>query len=308
MSDSTKKKVILYNPIAGNDEAKSKIQKMFSNTPNSEIVNICDISDYAEFVSSLGEDCDIIICGGDGTLNFFANATKNIEIANDIYYFPTGTGNDFARDIGLEHFAEPTLRINDYLKNLPSVTVDGRTELFLNNVGFGIDGYCCVVGDAMREKNRKDGTNKPIDYTMIAIKGLLFHFKPRNAKVWVDGKEYTYKKVWIAPTMNGRYYGGGMMATPLQDRLSPDGKVSIMLYHSVGKIRALMAFPSIFKGEHVKRTNMVTVLTGDSIRVEFDEPTPLQIDGEVIEGVTTYTVGSSELVKKASESKSESVV
>jgi diacylglycerol kinase family enzyme len=307
MSQDAKRKIVLYNPIAGNGESRGAVDALAEKI-GGEVADICAISDYGAFISSLGNDCEIIICGGDGTLNFFANAIKNIEIANDIYYFPTGTGNDFARDIGFEHFTEPTYRINDYIKNLPSVTVDGRTELFINNVGFGIDGYCCVVGDAMREENRKNGTNKSIDYTMIAIKGLLFHFKPRGARVTVDGKEYTYKNVWIAPTMNGRYYGGGMMATPAQDRLSPDGKVSLMLYHSVGKIRALMAFPSIFKGEHIKRTDMVTVLTGDSITVEFDRPTPLQIDGEVIEGVRRYSVQSSAMARKSGEARAESAV
>ena len=30
----------------------------------------------------------------------------------------------------------------------------------------------------------------------------------------VDGTERVFKKVWIAPTMFGRRYGGGMMPTP----------------------------------------------------------------------------------------------
>ncbi len=47
--------------------------------------------------------------------------------------------------------------------------------------------------------------------TAIAIKGLLFHYRPTNAVITVDGVTHTYKKVWLVPTMNGRYYGGGMM-------------------------------------------------------------------------------------------------
>ena len=35
---------------------------------------------------------------------------------------------------------------------------------------------------------------------------------------------------------------------------------------------------------------MVEVLTGRNIRVEFDRPTPLQIDGETIPNVTSYEV------------------
>lgn len=168
----------------------------------------------------------------------------------------------------------------------------GKKQLFLNNVGFGIDGYCCEVGDEQRAKRQKSGSQKPINYTAIAIKGLLFHFKPRNAIVTVDGKEYTYKKVWLAPTMNGKFYGGGMMPTPKQDRLGKDGTVSLMLFHSTGKLRTLMIFPSLFKGTHVKHKNKVAILTGKNITVKFDCPTPLQIDGETILNVTSYSVSA----------------
>jgi diacylglycerol kinase family enzyme len=118
---------------------------------------------------------------------------------------------------------------------------------------------------------------------------LLFHFKPRNAKVTVDGKEYFFKKAWLAPTMNGRYYGGGMMAAPNQDRLNKDHKVSLMVMYGKGKLKTLIAFPGIFKGEHIKK-NFVKVIEGNNIKVEFDKPCALQIDGETILDVTEYNV------------------
>lgn len=255
-------------------------------------VDMCQIRDYKAFFSEIDEYADIILCGGDGTLNRFANDTQDIEIQNQIFYFATGSGNDFARDLGHGKCANPDYCINHYLKDLPSVEVNGKKQLFLNNVGFGIDGYCCEVGDEQRAKRQKSGSQKPINYTAIAIKGLLFHFKPRNAIVTVDGKEYTYKKVWLAPTMNGKFYGGGMMPTPKQDRLGKDGTVSLMLFHSTGKLRTLMIFPSLFKGTHVKHKKRVAILTGKNITVKFDRPTPLQIDGETILNVTSYSVSA----------------
>ena len=97
--------------------------------------------------------------------------------------------------------------------------------------------------------------------------------------------------------MNGRFYGGGMMPTPGQNRLSPDGTVSTMVMFGAGKLRTLMVFPSIFKGEHIRHKEMVAILTGHTISVEFDRPTPIQIDGETILGVTGYSVtGACELV------------
>ena len=79
------------------------------------------------------------------------------------------------------------------------------------------------------------------------------------------------------------------MPTPAQDRLG-DGSVSLMLFHGTGKIKTLMIFPSIFKGEHIKKTKYVTVLEGKEITVKFDSPRAVQVDGETILGVSEYTV------------------
>ena len=163
------------------------------------------------------------------------------------------------------------------------MTVNGVTRRFLNGVGYGIDGYCCLEGDRLRETSKK-----PVNYTAIAIKGLLFHYGPTSATITVDGVKHTYDHVWLAPTMHGRCYGGGMIPTPQQDRLAEPRQLSVMAFRSRSKLKTLIVFPSIFKGEHVRRTDMVEVLTGREITVEFDRPTPLQIDGETVPNVTSY--------------------
>lgn len=274
------KAYVIYNPLAGNGNAPEDV-KLLQVYLDEEVVcyDMTCITNYAALLSDMEKDDYLVIVGGDGTLNRFANATEGLKLDREIRYFPTGTGNDFARDLGMEN--TPAV-ITHYLKNLPSVEVKGKTYRFINGVGFGIDGYCCQVGDALRKI-----PGKKVDYTVIAIKGLLLHFQPRNAKVTVDGKEFTYKKVWIAPTMHGNYYGGGMRPAPDQSRDS--GSLSVMLFHGAGRLRTLCAFPGIFKGVHVKHKNMVAVHTGREITVEFDRPTPLQIDGETIRDVTCYT-------------------
>ena len=204
-------------------------------------------------------------------------------ICNDIYYYPCGTGNDFARDIDVISASEP-IRINDYIKSLPTVTVNGKQSKFINGVGFGIDGYCCEIGDLLKSQSKNP------NYTAIAIKGLLFHFKPVNATVIVDGKTYNFKKVWIAPTMFGRYYGGGMMPTPKQNRNETDKKVSLMVFPGTGKFKTLAIFSTIFKGEHIKKEKNISIFEGKHITVTFDRPTSLQIDGETMLHISSYTV------------------
>ena len=276
------KRYVVYNPLAGYGSVEEKLTLLRSIYPeHTEFKNITDIDNYAEYFSCLSSDDEIVIVGGDGTINCFVNKTAELQFPCDILYYPTGTGNDFVRDITVSDTSKP-FSIKKYIENLPTVEVNGKKHFFINGVGYGIDGYCCEVGDALKAKS-----HKPVNYTSIAIKGLLFHYHPTNAVVTVDGVRYEYKKVWIAPTMNGKFYGGGMMPAPEQNRLDND-ELTLMLFHGSGKIKTLMVFPSLFKGEHVKHTEMVALHKGKEITVEFDSPAALQIDGETVLGVKSY--------------------
>lgn len=276
---------VLYNPLAGNGRGEESARRLSQLLPDDDLrfQAMTEIEDYASFLAGIPAEETLLLCGGDGTLNRFINDTDGLTVANPIFYFACGSGNDFLHDLEKAPDTAP-FEITDYLKNLPTVTVQGKTYRFLNGVGYGIDGYCCEVGDKLRATS-----DKPVNYAGIAIKGLLFYYKPTNATVTVDGVAHTYRKVWLAPTMHGRFYGGGMMPTPAQDRLDPEGKLSVLVWHGSGKIPTLAAFPSIFKGEHVKKAKMCEVLTGKEITVAFDAPVALQIDGETILGVTEYT-------------------
>ena len=278
------KTYVIYNKKSNNGMGSESLQplKEIKKKKKPVFISAFDII-YADFFRGLEPDDEVCICGGDGTLHYLINHVDCDSIRNTVYYYPTGSGNDFWTDIGKKPGDAPE-KINQYLTHLPSVTVRGKTVKFLNNVGFGIDGYCCEEGDRLCEQS-----DKPINYTSIAIKGMLFYFKPADATVTVDGKSFTFKKAWLAPTMKGRYYGGGMMAAPHQNRLDPEHKVTCMVMNGAGKLHTLIDFPSIFKGEHVKK-KIVHVMKGSHIKVSFDRPTSLQIDGETILNVTEYEV------------------
>ena len=279
------KAYVLYNSLAGNGKGSDAIRHLDAYIDDEKA--LCNMTEgYRHIFDELSDGDYIVLCGGDGTLNRFINETSDIEFDNDVLYFACGSGNDFARDLGHESLDKP-YSIKKYLCDLPSIEVNGKSYRFLNGVGYGIDGYCCEVGDKLRAT-----PGNKVDYTAIAIKGLLFHYKPTNAKITVDGVERTYKKVWLAPTMHGGRYGGGMIPTPGQGRENGEEKLSTLVFYGSGKIRTLIMFPSIFKGEHVKYTKNVEVLKGREIKVEFDRPTALQIDGETILGVSSYTAHS----------------
>ena len=243
----------------------------------------CEV--IARRAAETGEELRIYACGGDGTLNEVVCGAAGFENVA-ITHFPGGSGNDFMHDVSAKDNST-MVPLNRYLADLPTVEISGKRYYFVNGVGYGIDGYCCEVGDIQRSEGKKN-----VNYTAIAIKGLLFGYHPVRATVTVDGKTQRFKHVWLSPAMNGRYYGCGMEIAPAQDRLNPDRRVSVVVMHCASKLKTLSVFPSIFKGEHVKHDEMVTVLTGHDIQVEFDRPTALQIDGETISGVRGYHVRS----------------
>ena len=174
------------------------------------------------------------------------------------------------------------LRLNEYISKLPTVIINGEERKFVNGIGFGIDGMCCEVADQLIAKGKK------ANYVLISIKLLIHGYKCPNAVVTVDGEKHEFKKVWLASGMNGRYYGGGMEVAPEQNRLGND-LTSCIIFGS-GKLKTLVVFPQLFKGTHIKHKEMTTLLTGKEITVEFDIPTALQIDGETVLGVTSYTI------------------
>ena len=250
-------KYYLYNPFANNG-IKSHIPE------GAQLIDASKIN-YPEFFAGLKEDDEAVLIGGDGTINFFINHVDPSTLKNNVYLYGNGSGNDFLNDIGEKPGKE--ILLNPYLKHLPTATVNGKKYKYINNMSFGIDGYCCEEADRIKAKKPK----KKINYTAIAIKGLLYAFKPRHAWIEVDGKEYEFDNCWLAPA---------------QDRNSD--LLTVIVYMSKSKLKSLMKFPLIFEGKHVELTDMVKVITGKKIHVRFSEPCAVQIDGETILNVSEY--------------------
>lgn len=281
---------VLYNPKSNCGRGAAVLddvrRELIGEYDTADITGI----DSRAYITSLPEGDEVVLCGGDGTLNWLATDLYGADWKAKLYLWKSGTGNDFLRDVAPD--ATGKFPIDEYLKSVPQVEVNGEKSRFVNGCGFGIDGMVCEVADDMIAKGKTD-----LNYAGIAIRLVLTKFRCPSAKVTVDGVTKTYKKVWLASAMNGRYYGGGMMLAPKQDRKS--GKLSCVVWHDVGRLKALMRFSGIFKGEHVKYTEMIDVVEGDVIEVEFSIPTALQIDGETRRGVSKYIAKSDKASKEA---------
>lgn len=235
---------------------------------------------YKDFFDSLNSSDEIVLIGGDMSINYLINLVDIDHLQNNVYLLNDGTSNDFLTDIGGQ--IDKEILINEYLKKLPTVKVNGMSKKFINNMGFGIDGYCCQVA----EENKIRRPNEETNYTMIAIIGFLFRFKPSHADIEVDGKTYSFDNVWMAPTMKGKYFGGGMKVAPDQDRFSDH--LTVVVLSTKSKLKALLAFPTIFEGKHIERKDLFTVFTGRNVHVKFSKSCAAEIDGRAIEDVTEY--------------------
>ena len=72
-----------------------------------------------------------------------------------------------------------------------------------------------------------------------------------------------------------------------QDRNSDT--VSVVVWHDLNRLNALMNFPKIFTGEHIKSKHC-TIIHGKNITMTYSKPTDLQIDGESLHAITSYSV------------------
>jgi len=277
---------VLFNPLSNNKKGalvESELKEIFRNK-KIDFTDITNFQNVKDFCSKISASDELIIAGGDGTLTRFADDIYGTKTCKKVFLYPCGSGNDFFNDIKDKcKFINNLIPLGEYIKSLPDVYVNGVKHKFINGIGYGIDGYCCEEGDRVREKS-----DKKVNYAGIAIKGLLGKFHPSNATVTVDGEVHHFKHVWLAPSMLGRFYGGGMMIAPDQDRLNKEKTLTCVICHKACALKILMIFPKIFTGTHTKYPKIVSFMKGHDITVEFDKPQALQIDGETISNVSSY--------------------
>lgn len=273
---------ILYNSKSGSRIAGIEAcARLVKKRGTANLVDVQKLENHREFISKIPEEDIIVICGGDGTLNHYINGLRGFKYPNKVLYYPGGSGNDFYHDVR-EGIAPNLVNVTKYIKELPTAYINGEEYAFINGVGCGLDGYCCQLG----EEKRKAKTEK-VNYIAMAIKAILFDYSPVGVTVTIDGVEHRFENVWLSPLMHGRYFGGGMKAAPDQKRDS--GELTVVVVHGAGKLRLLTILPSVFTGDHIKHEKYVSVFTGKEIKISYDVPKPVQIDGEVFPLATDIT-------------------
>lgn len=274
--------VIVYNPKSKGGKSKDVVEKIVErmNEMNEtyRFQNFLEVQDTEAFINSLQDDEHPVFVGGDGTLHLLANAIEKYKFTKDIYAYPSGTGNDFFRNIN--QFDKNIVRINEYMENLPVYKSGDLEEVFLNGIGVGIDGLVC-------QYVAEDKGGNAFSYYKNTVKAF-FKYKPHPMTVTIDGVKHHYKKCWLTVCMNGIYAGGGMKFGPLKTR--NDGTLDVMVVHSLSKLQLVLLFGKIYKGTQIKLKKYVDYINGKDIKIEAEGLPPMQTDGEVHKNIKELIV------------------
>ncbi len=225
----------------------------------------------------------IVSVGGDGTIYEVINGLIGQKIVLGV--IPAGTGNDFARSIGIERDLKKALDTIVYgeEKYIDCGLANGR--YFINVAGVGFD------TEILREVEK---IKKHLSGKWAYLAGVfktLFHYKHKKIEIDIDGKTYN-KEILLMALANGKFYGGGMKISPDSDL--EDGYIDICIIHKISKLRVLRLFPTIFAGKHIN-VREVTLYRAKKIKLNSATPLEVNLDGDVV-GVTPLSI---EVVPKA---------
>ena len=300
------KHIFIINPTAGKSDSRQRIYDMADALRTRHDLDVQCIltkrqghaTELAKKLCQTGEELRFYACGGDGTVNEVANGIIGYDNAA-MSVIPVGTGNDFLKNFGgdMDKFRDAENLWDGPQFPMDAIDVNGRVALTI--ACSGIDARVARDVHKYSESPILDGKSSYIASLLVnfLFKGIGSHWT-----VELDG-ETIEDDFSLVSVCNGRYYGGGMNIAPAQDRLNRERTVSTVVLYGSGKLKTLIVFPSIFKGEHVKHTEMVSVMTGHEMTVKFDRPVALQIDGELVLNVTEYTVRSAAKSETAAESE-----
>ena len=70
-------------------------------------------------------------------------------------------------------------------------------------------------------------------------------------------------------------------------------ELSVLVAHDCSKLRLLTILPTIFKGEHIKFKKYIKQYTAKEVKIIYDKPCAMQIDGETVTGVREYSASVS---------------
>ncbi len=221
-----------------------------------------------------------ICVGGDGTLNEMVNADPT-NPNGEYGVMPSGTGNDFIKNFTREDlFSSVEAQLDGEAVALDIIKCNEYYCMNMVNIGFD----CAVAKKASELKKWKI----PPALAYICGVGIVIFrkFGTRMKLVFDDGRVID-KKLTLTAIGNGRYCGGGFKAAPGANLT--DGIFDVCAINKISRLTFLTLVGAYRSGtytENKRAAKIFNYIPESHFVMEFDNVTPICLDGEIVEAKT----------------------
>lgn len=242
-------------------------------------------TELARKISSLpDEEITLVTIGGDGTVNEVINGIADFSKIR-FGVIPTGSGNDFARGLGLSN--DPILQTDVIMNSIITETIDigkvwwegcDKPRYFAISAGVGLDAIVCkkALTSKLKKFLNKIHLGK-LTYIILTIQ-TLFSMDTAEVKATLDdGEEVEFKKLIFAAAMNFRAEGGGVPMAPRAD--AKDGLLSMCIVHGIPKWVTFFCLPFLVLAKHEWIPGF-DIINCKRCEIRLDKPVVLHEDGE----------------------------
>jgi len=233
----------------------------------------------------------IIACGGDGTVNEIANGILQSGKDAELGIFPSGTGGDFRRTIGMPNEPREAARA---LRDGETKRIDVGKVTFVDHDNTPAERYFLNVtsfGLAASIIERVKGTTSlswlPLDNVRgrasFALSTLqeVIAIGATSVRVKIDdNEEHTLQTVNFC-VANARYFGGGMMIAP-EAKLS-DGFLDVINIGDINTAKIILNAYTLYRGTHLDLHEVKDTLAKriEARPMNADQEVHIEIDGEL---------------------------
>lgn len=277
---------IIVNPVSGKGQAEAvgvAINEYASSIGYSTVVCVPDSKKEALLeMRRLARETDrVVVVGGDGMVHLGFNACAQQQAVLGVV--PTGTGNDFARALGIP--ADPDVATKVAFGDVRSISGLKASDAVGNSVWVATvatAGFSVAVNNRASKMIRPKGSSK---YTLASIQESV-KLGTWNADYIIDGKQHKADVLMIA-VANTSTFGGGMKIAPNADPFSDE--FSLVIIERTNRRTFLRLLPKVFSGAHVDHPAVTTMLA-TSLELEIRKAEVLQEvqgDGERLETIMT---------------------
>ena len=232
----------IVNPASGKnkDNVQDKITCIKTAFPQAEVLLTQGPGHATELAreAALHNFGAVIAVGGDGTLNETACGVVNTLTALGI--IPAGSGNGFARELGLSLSFRKAVRQLRRVAVCPCDIGRANGKLFLNVAGVGLEAE--IAWQFMQ--HGKNGPRGKWPYFKLGAQ-IVCAYQPLPWEIQLDGKKGFLCPLSLA-FANGRQYGSNFKIAPQADLA--DGLLDMVAVQKLPLWKLALALPSFFLG------------------------------------------------------------